>query len=463
MKRNQTSTLTFENTFLPPGKIVITKTTSDDKNLSGWQFGLYSEKACTNLLATATTNSSGEATFPSVEHGDVWVKELGNTKSSVTVLYECSSTNPQKVTVQRNKTSKVTFENELLPPGNVSIMKTTSDRKNLSGWQFNIYSDRTCTKLISGPHTSGSDGQIVVSDLNPGTIWVKEIGHTDPTITGYYTCVGYNPVKVTIMSNKTVEVHFRNDTVPDGSVHLIKTTNCGTGLNGWQFSLYSDHGCTKLVAGPYITDAKGTLDFPNLKPGVYWIKELGNEDPVKNELYICDSLNPQKVLIVSGRTSTVSFHNIILTGSITVSKTDPEGNTLPGAQFLLEWSNDGVNWKPVNYSDSLGIGTTSTQGVENGLQTTDEAGHISYAGLNPDLQYRLYEVKAPEGYQLLYDYVFQGKLTGSDLSVTVTAVNSPVYTLPLTGSNSMMDMSISIALCLLTCLFPIFYFRRKEN
>lgn len=459
----ESTVINFANTTLPPGMLRIFKKTDDSANLGGWLFALYNDKECTQLAhGPFTTFSDGSFVTTRIWQGTYWIKELGNEDSSIDAQYRCSSENPQQITVTSGKMTEVTFENVTVPKGSIKIIKSTSDGLYLNNWRFVIYGDEACTNFIGGSYSTGADGTVTISGLTPGTVWIQEIGHANPTITSYYTCVSDNPAKVTILSGETVEVHFQNDTVPDGSVHLMKTTNSGTGLDGWQFALYNDYSCTELIAGPYATDDTGALNFPDLKPGMYWIKELGNEDPEREKLYTSDSDNPQKVNVISGQTVTVFFHNILSVGSITVNKTDPDGNALSGAQFLLEWSEDGITWKPVYYSEDIGMGTTSTPGVENGILITNEDGCISYAGLNSELQYRLSEVKAPNGYQLLPDYAFQGKLSSSDLSVSVTVVNTPTYTLPYTGSKAMISISFSIALCMLICIFSVNHLRRKE-
>lgn len=104
--------------------------------------------------------------------GTYYVKELGHTDSSINALYSCSSTNPQKVTVTSGGTAAVSFVNKL-KTGSVSLTKTTEDGKNLSGWQFGIYSNSACTTLVSGSHTTDTSGKISVTGLTPGTYYVK--------------------------------------------------------------------------------------------------------------------------------------------------------------------------------------------------------------------------------------------------------------------------------------------------
>lgn len=168
------------------------------------------------------------------------------------------------------------------------------------------------------------------------------------------------------------------------------------------------------------------------------------------------------VAVVQDEYASVTFHNKIKTGTITVNKTDPYGYPLPGASFLLEWSSNGSDWKPVSFSTVPGNGNCSSDGLKDGVLTTGKNGCVSFQDLYLNVFYRITEVAAPSGYQLLADYAFQGKLTVGESDVTINVVNAPKFTLPHTGSHSIALMSTGIALCLLTCVGAVIYLKRKE-
>ena len=236
-----------------PGTISLTKTTEDGKNLSGWQFGIYSNSACTTLVSGPhNTNTSGKISVTGLTPGTYYVKEIGHSDSAINALYYCSSTNPQSVTVTAGATATVSFTNKL-NTGSIGLTKTTEDGQNLSGWQFGIYSNSACTTLVSGPHSTDSSGKISVTGLTPGTYYVKEIGHTDSAINALYYCSSTNPQSVTVTAGNTATVSFTNK-LNTGSVKLIKSTNTGANLSGWQIGLYTDADCTNAVAGsPFTT------------------------------------------------------------------------------------------------------------------------------------------------------------------------------------------------------------------
>ena len=349
-----------------------------------------------------------------------------------------------------------------LPTGKLELQKETSDGSCLIGWKFSIYADEACTQLVSGPHTTNPLGQISVSGLVAGTYWIQETGNASDKVNEMYECVGSNPRQFTITAGETTTVTFLNKLIPKGSLEITKTTDNGENLIGWLFCLYADEACENLIDGPHGTNPNGIATFTDLTPGTYWVKEVGTTTPSIAEIYECTSQNPQRITIVSDETAKVAFHNKMKTCAITIYKTDPYDSPLSGAHFLLEYSSSGTNWNPVVYSATPGLGRCTTTGLQNGILVTDDSGYISFQGLYPNIYYRLTEVKAPNGYQLLEDHAFQGKLTTDDTVVTFHVVNSPVFTLPHTGSRSMIGMSAGLALCLLTCVGAVIYLKKKE-
>ena len=124
------------------------------------------------------------------------------------------------------------------------------------------------------------------------------------------------------------------------------------------------------------------------------------------------------------------------------------------------------------HSETLAKGGTSTA-VSDGKLTTDESGSITFENLwaDEEIQYRLTEVKAPEGYELLKDPVFEGTLPASypDGKVTatpdevidgtayfydlpITVQNGQIYTLPMTGGSGFPFAGVGIAALVLGLL-----------
>ncbi len=616
------------------GNISLTKTTEDGKNLSGWKFGIYSDVACTNLVSGPyTTNSSGKLSVSGLTAGTYYVKELGNTDSSVGSLYSCASTNPQRATIASGQTASVNFYNKR-NTGSVQLMKKTNTGENLSGWKIGLYTDSACTKPVSGsPFTTGSDGTVTVSGLQPGTLYAKEIP-TDDSYWGFDTAVK----TVVIQANQTASVTFTNTHY--GRIQIVKTTNTGNNLGGWTFrvrdangktvgdyttdengyaitgnlplgrytvvelptedaywagelgfhtvlvtggkdavdtwlnreqglvwiykktntgesvegwhiTIYSDAECTKEV-GTVITNADGKAGH-YLSPGTYYAKETGDElgrfedeywmvdetvqkieilphkdteitftnvqygklcirktvegdgnlagwefrvtDAYGNavggspftsgedgmiltanllpgeytveellpegSLYQCKSENPKTVAVIQGQTAEVSFVNALRPGSITVKKVDTTGTPLAGATFLLEWSEDGSAWQPVQYSETITKGGCSDEKLDAGCLTSGEDGILNWAELHPGLHYRLTETSAPDGFKLLTEAAFTGTLPADTPSVELTVVNARTFTMPETGAVSGAVVRVLGLTAAIGCLVAIVYRKKK--
>lgn len=429
------------------GNLSLTKTTEDGKNLSGWRFDIYSNSACSSLVSGPhTTNFSGKISVTGLTAGTYYVKELGHTDSAINALYTCASTNPQKVTISAGATASVSFLNKL-NTGGVKLVKKTNTGNNLSGWQIGLYTDSACTSAVTGsPFTTGTDGTLVVSGLIPGTYYAKEVASSDP----YWVCD--TAVKtVTAATGQTAEVTFTN--THKGRGKIIKAMPDGGSVSGWVFEVYSSD--SKLV-GTYTTGEDGAILTDYLLPGEYTVKET---IPVGSP-YICDAPNPKTITITPGQTAEVAFTNRLKPGEIMVEKVDTQGTPLSGAEFLLEWSIDGKEWKPVTYTETLDVqeGTCTSTGLADGKLTGGEDGIIRFTGLNPNSLYRLTETKAPNGYQLLTKPAFEGKIQVEDeYFVQLTVVNAPVYELPMTGASGSLLLKVSQIICAALLLSLIGY------
>lgn len=404
--------------------LAIKKATEDGDNLSGWRFGIYSDSACTSLVSGPyTTDSGGNISVSNLTPGTVYVKELGHTDSAIDALYTCASTNPQKVSLADGQTSGVSFYNKL-NTGNVKLVKTTNTGENLDGWQIGLYTDSACTSPVSGsPFTTREDGTITVTGLQPGTLYAKELPGSD-TYWQYDAAVK----TVTIVANQTAAVTFFN--THNGRAKIIKSMPDGGSVAGWKFEVSSGDG---KVLGTFTTGEDGAILTGYLLPGEYTVKEILPEDSP----YICDAPNPKTVTVVAGQTPEASFTNRLKPGEILVQKVDTQGDPLAGAEFLLEWSVDGIQWTPVTYMDSLDAkeGTCTSEGLTDGHLTSGEDGIVRFTGLHPLQLYRLTETKAPEGYQLLAEPVHEGSIqVGNEYFVQLTVVNAPAFELPMTGS-----------------------------
>ena len=616
--------------------LAIRKSTDDGANLDGWQFSLYSDAVCTQLLSGPhTTDSSGNIEITDLSPGTVYVKETGHTDPTVSAQYTCVSTNPQEVTLTAGQTVTASFQNKL-KTGSVQMLKKTNTGENLGGWKIGLYYDAACTNAVSGsPFTTANDGAVTVTDLRPGTLYAKEFPTDDPywvydpevkavsiveeqtatvtfsnthlgrikfqkttntgnqlggwtfrvqnsdgTIVGEYTTddtgtaySDYLPLgRYTVIELSTddnywtgelgfheVIIQSGTDTVDEwlnreqGLGWFYKKTNTGESVEGWEITVYADSDCTDVVhvlntneegrgglyldpghywaketgdshgrfdsdywlvddsiyefeikpheetsvtftnahygkiqiqktmtdggsldgwqfritdasgkeidGSPFTTNASGLILTGKLQPGEYTVKELIPED----SFYYCTSENPLTITVKAGETAQVSFTNAMRSGNIFIEKVDSHGEPLAGAKFMLQWSEDGSLWWPIEYSDTLGEGKCSNPNIEDGCLTSGKDGLLEWTDLHPGLHYRVTELEAPDGYTLLSKPAFEGKLPGDELTVSLRVVNCEIFTLPQTGSSTAAIFRISQLLCIAVCSILLINSYRKER
>ena len=398
----------------------LIKSTEDGENLEGWKFSIYSDAACTKLVSGPhSTNANGKISVRGVTAGTVYVKELGHTDSGINALYMCTSVNPQEVTLVSGQTATVKFQNDLAP-GYGKIVKNTTNGGTVAGWHFEV---KDASGQVIGTYVTDSTGAIVLA-LKPGTYTVQETPVDDP----YWVCD--TEVKtITVKAGETASVSFQNRYI--GKAKIIKTLedpDTGT-VEGWTFEVKDSNG---TAIGTYTTDANGTI-LCELAPGQYTVTEILED----GSYWECVTDISQTVTVKAGQTAEVTFTNRLKPAEIIVYKIDPLGAPLAGAEFLLEWSEDGITWTPVTYTDSENVtkGTCTSAGLVDGKLVSGKDGAVHFTGLHPELQYRLTETKAPEGYHLLAGPAYEGGITPDETPIIeLTVVNAPVYELPMTGS-----------------------------
>lgn len=272
--------------------------------LSSWNFtdgnGAAFNKSGNTLYITQTGTISESTVFKATKS----VPSPVNSKFNI--WYMSGSTYQTTISLANAATGSMNAYFKLDAPdlGNLNLIKTTEDGKNLANWRFGIYSNSACTSLAAGPYTTNSSGEISVTGLSAGTYYVKELGHTDSSINALYYCSSTNPQKVTIPAGGTASVSFTNK-LNTGSMKLVKTTNTGSNLSGWQIGVYTDSACRNAVPGsPFTTGPDGTVMVSSLAPGTYYAREIAINDPY----WICDS-SIETVQVAMNQTAAVSFSN----------------------------------------------------------------------------------------------------------------------------------------------------------
>lgn len=165
-----------------------------------------------------------------------------------------------------------------------------------------------------------------------------------------------------------------------GSITLEKdSSTTHKGLAGGIFQLYDKNGVK--LGSPVVSDQNGRIQFTGLVYGSYVLKEV--EAPEGHT--VSDELLNGKTITVNAET-TAADNVVILENDptkVTLVKQDGAGNNLAGAVFSLEINQNGT-WMPVRQDEALVSGQDGSLVIE-GLAEGD---------------YRITEMKAPEGYIL---------------------------------------------------------------
>ena len=228
-------------------------------------------------------------------------------------------------------------------------------------------------------------------------------------------------------------------------------------FSGCEFTIYNrsagpvkvgDHAVAQPGEVCYVlsVDETGAASTGNIFPiGTYEVKESKG-----NAFYQCNTEWSETFTITGAEENpqvSVSCENEMLPAAIRVQKVNPNDEALPGAKFLLEWSEDGTSWKPVTKSETILAGGCSSEGLDDsGCITTDDSGMAVFTGLSPMVRYRISEVATPNGYQLLKEPILVDQLTPEEnYEAAYRVVDNYVFNLPKTGASDLRYLPICIA------------------
>lgn len=415
------------------GSIQVLKTDENGAPLAGVHFVLKDSGG--TVLSEGGTDGSGALLLFGLPLGDYTVQETATLPG-----YALDSTEHALSITENGQTVTVTATNTIAR-GKVSILKTDAETgQPLAGVHF-VLTDSGGAIYSEG--NTDTNGALTFHDLLLGTYCLQETA----TLPGY--ALEETPISVEVTANgQTVELSLTNTPIR-GNLKLVKRDACeGTPLSGAGFRLY-DSGGQQLEEG--YTDENGELSFSDLPCGSYSYREFC---PPKG--YLLDDMEYTFSVTEHGATVTQERLNLRRPGTLEVRKQDQNGQPLPGAVFLLEYSTDsGTSWTPVfsRNGDDVQAGGCTSPTLLNGQLGTGDSGSVRFTGLRADgsTLYRLTETKAPDGHSLLGSSLYVGTLpveiSGSAedsetvdgvtccYTLYVTATDDPLFRLPETGGS----------------------------
>ena len=264
------------------------------------------------------------------------------------------------------------------PLNSVVIKKSSAiTGELLAGAAFELYrADEQVSGVPGtniGRYTTDHSGVIVITGLEPGFYVVKEVQAPQN-----YLISENSQQNGLLKTDGTTVLEFTFANYPYGSI-LISKVDALTSepLSSAQFKVVDSSGAVVgNTNGEYVTDSRGEILIPNVKPGSYVITEI--QAPANYAI----NTTPQTIEVgTDGKTYKVSFDNYAF-GGIVIRKRDRQSNEpIMNAEFK------------VTRTDGTVVGTS------NGIYTTDAAGTITIPNLPKD-SYIITEIKAAPGYLL---------------------------------------------------------------
>ena len=342
------------------GKIQINKTDSDtSKPIQGVTFQLT--KADGTVVANATTNSNGVATFSGLYQDNYKLTEISTNdkyvinKATFDVNVEYNKSTTQNITNDHKK-------------GNLKIYKVDKDNHKiaLGNVQFDLYSEEF--QRVVGTYTTDVNGKISIKNLRTGNYKLIEKN------TGKW----YNLAEDTTVEVKwnTTEENTIENELKKGQVKVIKIDldNKEVKLQGVKFDVLDENG---KVLETITTDENGEAYTSRYAIRDYSKLTIREKETLEN--YVLND-TPQTVVLEAEQIKTVTFTNELKKGQIKVIKVDQDNNEvkLKGIEFK-------VYDEDKNLVDTL---------------ITDENGEATSKRLRIDKKYTVQESKTLENYVL---------------------------------------------------------------
>ena len=335
-----------------------------------------------------TTDSNGEIDLSSLPEGSYVVTEL-----------ECEGyviDDAQRIIhLRANDTAEFVFTNTQKP--GLRLIKTSADGSPMKGVTFRIARIEDGSRYLD--RTTDENGEILVSDLEPGIYSVTETATLPDHI------LDTTEYHVELSPGRTSELRLTNDKRPSLTIHK-SDADTGEPVEGAVFTVQSADGSTvtKVTTGP-----DGTVTIENLLPIVYEVIEQSVPEP-----YLLDAPS-QLITLQPNWDSDVYFENH-KAPELTIYKEDSiAGAPIEGARFHVTYTSTG---EAADAPESIDFGEILTD--ENGEIKLHEQGKRLYPG-----EYTVTEVEPAPGFQMKEPTTQKVILHGGE-SKTVTFQNVPL-------------------------------------
>ena len=302
---------------LKKGSLTVTKTAEDGLK-EGFTFrltGTADNGQSVNL--TATTDSTGKATFKNVPIGSNYILSEINTPDYYVVPAN------QTAEIEWNKVTSKSFTNNL-KKGSLTVTKTAEDGLK-EGFTFRLTGTSDSGKKVDLTAKTNSSGKATFTNVPIGSGYVLSEINTP----GHYVVPADQ--KVDIEWNKVISASVTNS-LKKGSLTVTKTAEDGL-KQGFTFRLTGTSDSGQKIDLTAVTGEDGRAVFQNVPIGSnYVLSEVNTPD-----YYIVPA--NQTAAIEWNEVTNKSFTNNLKKGSLTVTKTAEYGLT-EGLTFRLTGTSD---------------------------------------------------------------------------------------------------------------------------
>lgn len=291
-----------------------------------------------------------------------------------------------------NEDAQFVFTNTIRP--SLQLIKLSADGSRLAGVTFRI------AKIEDGSHyldrTTNSNGEILISDLEPGVYSVRETATLEDHL------LDTTEHHVELFPGQTSTIVLENDRRPSLTIHK-NDADTGEPVEGVVFTVKAADGSTitEVKTGP-----DGTAKLENLLPIVYEVIEKSVPEP-----YLMDAPS-QLITLYPNKDSDIYFENHTKP-SLTIEKIDSiTGDPIKGAKFQIWYGSNNTETGELN---------------DLGTYYTDADGRIVLENVN-DGWFKVTELEPAPGYQIK-DPATQECFIEAGTSKTLVFENTPLSAL----------------------------------
>ena len=397
--------------------------------LAGAKYGIYSDSACTNKVDTITTDANGYAKSKALVAGTYYVKEITaptgyvlSTKVHTLVVKAGQTTSFTATDKEQLGSLTIYKEGEVLTGWNGSNF--TYEKRKLAGATFKVTAGADIYRadgtkvynkgaVIAENLVTGSNGLVLLSDLNLGTYVVTETKSIDGyTInsTPQTVKIEYKDQNVTVQSESTTILNSRQK----AEVSVVKKdSDTENPLSGGKYTLYAGNDIKNYDGKVIVT--KGTA-LQTVTTGTDGKAAYSVDLPIANSYYISETQAPYAYVrnssdvysfnfnVLSETTAKATFTHTFVndrtTAKIHIYKVDSEtGLAVPQGDASLEGAVYGLYARENIVHPDGATGTVFKAGDLVATLVTDAKGEAEVKNLYLG-KYYVKEIEASEGYLL---------------------------------------------------------------